>query len=125
MAEPTYDELKEYLDDGHTQIDAASEFAISRSRVQRILKAGEDHRGPTERAVDRALAKWAEDDEEGRLRAELLRGLAVIADAGRRSATGVAMASGVAAITKLEELLARRGQSAAVADLKELLLGDD
>ena len=110
MAVPTYDELKAYLDSGRTQLDAAAEFGLSRSRVQRIIKAGEDRRGPVERAVDGLIAKRARDegglDAAATVRAEMLRAAAGIVDASRQSHTGVAWSAGVAALERLRQQVA-------------------
>lgn len=104
MKEPSYEDLREFLET-HTQIEAAEHFGLSRSRVQRIRKAGEDHRGPVERSIDALIAKRGVLDENRAVRADMLRTAASIADRAGNANTGVGWSAGVQALERLWKML--------------------
>lgn len=130
MADPSYGELQSYLAD-YTQIEAAAHFfpdlsqSAGRSRVQRIVKAGEDHRGPVERRVDAQVAKWGPLDEDRATRVELIRSMAATVDWSRSVHTGQGRTAGIQAAQTLWKFLEDVGQGSDVEDLKKFLLGDD
>lgn len=119
--EPTYEELKAYLEDGHTQLDAVGEFGINRSRVQRILKAGQDERGLVERTLDAFVARMGELDEERALRVSLMRVAASTADWSRTVNTGQGRLAGTQAAERLWKMLDEMGGSSDADALIEAL----
>ena len=108
MADPTLEQLRAFLDDGGTQLQAAERWEISRNRVQRILKGDADERGPVEQAVAAVI------DSQGELgglnlrqsaRAEMLRAAAIVVDKSAASGTGVAWSAFSQALARLWEML--------------------
>jgi hypothetical protein len=107
-AEPTPGELRAFLDDGGTQLQAAERWEISRNRVQRILKGDADERGPVELAVAAVIDSQAEHDGlnlRQTARAEMLRAAAIVVDKSAASGTGVAWSAFSQALTRLWEML--------------------
>ena len=125
--EPTAAEIKAYIDAGHTQIEAAQRFRISRWQVQRILNrvVEEDGPGPTEavaRILVRDVGEWDELEPMQKGRAEALIGFAVLADIGRRrNANGAERNAAVAALKEFERMVAESGQASGAEELIEAL----
>jgi len=123
--EPTAANIQAYIDAGHTQIDAAQRFRISRSKIQRILKLAEseDGPGPTERAARALVSTWGDMDESKALVAESLIGFAVLADVGRsRRANGAERGAAVNALKELNEMVGELGQASGFEELRLALL---
>lgn len=119
-AEPGYGELRRFLDGGGTQTEAAERFGVSRQRVQRILAAGADLRGDTERSVAALVNGWG-DDPTTRVKAALLTALARVVDRASSSSTAAAAMAATAAAAELRRLL-EAVEQAGRAD-REWLLG--
>ena len=127
MADPTYLDISKYIDAGHTQIEAAQHFypdlstSAGRSRIQRIIKAGEDQRGPVERAVDALISKWGSMDEERSARADLIRAMANTVDWSRGVHTGQGRTAGIQAAQTLWKFFEDVGQSGGMDELRKFL----
>ena len=119
-AEPGYGELRRFLDADHTQGDAAAHFGLSRQKVQRILAAGADLRGDTERSVAELVSGWGHDPTT-RVKAALLTALARVVDRASTSSTASAALAATAAAAELRKLL-EAVEQAGRAD-REWLLG--
>lgn len=103
-AELGYAELRRFLDGGRTQLEAAAHFGLSRQRVQRILAAGADRRGETERRVAELVEGWR-DDPSTAVKAALLVSLGRIVDRCSGSSTAAAAMAGTAAASELRKAL--------------------
>lgn len=106
---------------GLTQEEIAERVGVHRATVGRLLQKARDERGPLERAVGILVGEWGELDASMALRAEVLRGLAIIADKGARATTGAAMAAGVAAAKELKVMLGELGASEGLDKLIDAL----
>jgi DNA-binding transcriptional regulator LsrR (DeoR family) len=104
-AEPTYQQLRQFMDAGRTQLEAAEHFGLSRQRVQRVLAAGADRRGETERRVSELVEGWDHDPARA-VHAQVLVALARVIDRSSTSTTAAAAVAAVQAATELRRALA-------------------
>ncbi|WP_249021049.1 hypothetical protein [Conexibacter sp. S30A1] len=103
-AEPGYAELRRFMDAGRTQHQAAAHFGLSRQKVQRILAAGADRRGETERHVAELVQGWG-NDPTTRVKASILVALARVVDRSSASSTAAAAMAATAAAAELRKAL--------------------
>ena len=115
-----YARLQAFLDAGHTQREAAAHYGVSRAKVQRLLAAGADSRGDTERSVAALVNGWG-DDPTTQVKAALLTALARVVDRASTSSTASAALAATAAAAELRKLL-EAVEQAGRAD-REWLLG--
>lgn len=104
-AEPTYQQLRQFMDAGRTQHQAAAHYGLSRQKVQRILAAGADRRGATERRVSELVDGWDHDPARA-VHAQVLVALARVIDRSSTSTTAAAAVAAVQAATELRRALA-------------------
>ena len=101
--DPSCEELRAFLAD-HSQREAAERYQISRQRVARLLKAGEDHRGETEQRVSELVSGWGHDPTT-RVKASILVALARVVDRSSASSTAAAAMAATAAAAELRKAL--------------------
>ncbi|WP_249020564.1 helix-turn-helix domain containing protein [Conexibacter sp. S30A1] len=101
--DPSCEELRAFLAD-HSQRQAAEHFGVSRQRVQRLLKAGADHRGATEQSVGELVSGWGHDPSTA-VKAALLVALARVVDRSSASSTAAAAMAATAAAAELRKAL--------------------
>lgn len=104
-AEPTYQQVRQFMDGGRTQHQAAAHYGLSRQKVQRILAAGADRRGATERRVGELVDGW-DGDPARAVHAAVLTALARVVDRSSTSTTAAAAVAAVQAATELRKALA-------------------
>lgn len=121
MDEPSSRDVRAFMAEGHTQLEAAEHFGLHRSKIQRLLKAGEDDRGPVERSVDLLIRKWGDLDEERQARADLIRAMAATVDWARSVGTGQGRTAGIQAAQALWKFLEDVGASSGMEELRKFL----